>query len=112
MSLNEEFLEAVTQVYDTELNPVSSKAQRKVVLPEKVDLEVWINEELLPEEESQEYSSNVFFMDAETIQSEVDLLPKPSKRELRRMEREQKRLKKLRKKDPFYLAGQLAVVEE
>lgn len=60
MSLNESNLQALLDVFSVELNPVSSKAQRKVRLPEGLDLDVWINEELLPEPELEEASSNVF----------------------------------------------------
>jgi len=104
--INTGLVQSMATVLGAELNPVGAKAQRKVRVPAGLDLETWINEELLPEAEVEE-EGNVFFLDGESMTSEVEMAPKLSKRELRRMEKEQKRLKKLRKKDPFYLAGRL-----
>lgn len=117
--VNQDLVQALHGVFGDELNPVASKAQRKVRPPEGLDLESWIGEELQPEPETEEGQNNVFLLlgdgEASTQEGgtrEVDLMPKLSKRELRRQEREQRRLKKLRKKDPFYLAGQLTAEEE
>ncbi len=41
-------LEALVRVFGEEMNPVSTKAQRKVKVPEGLDLDAWIGEEFLP----------------------------------------------------------------
>jgi len=109
--INAELNEALMSVFGVELNPVGLKAQRKVKAPEGIDLEAWIGEELLPEPEpTEETHSNVFFLDGDQA-AEVNFMPKQSKKELRRIAREQKKLEKLRKKDPFYIAMQAAAAE-
>merc|ERR550525_1179001 len=47
----ETFVEEMKTFYAGELNPVGPKAQKKVPVPEGLDLDAWINE---PEEESEE----------------------------------------------------------
>jgi hypothetical protein len=52
-------------LFDGELNPVAPKAQRKVPVPEGLDLDAWINdppseEETAPEEVEQPSSKSVF----------------------------------------------------
>ena len=43
--------EDLSALYGGELNPVGPKAQKKVPLPEGLDLDAWINEPPPPEEE-------------------------------------------------------------
>eukprot|EP00656_Telonema_subtile_P003385 TRINITY_DN11549_c0_g1_i2.p1 TRINITY_DN11549_c0_g1~~TRINITY_DN11549_c0_g1_i2.p1 ORF type:complete len:632 (-),score=227.88 TRINITY_DN11549_c0_g1_i2:103-1998(-) len=109
---------ALASVFAQELIPVSATAQLKVKPPPNLDLENWINEEPVEPEHSEvsEYSIfNVGFNDqssGEPGSSEIMMAPKLTKKELRKVEKEKKRLLKLRQKDPFYLANQLGAVED
>jgi len=112
-STNQELVNALVAVFMKELNPVAPKAQRKVKPPEGIDLDAWIGEELLPEPPAEEVQSNVFFLDQSELgaggnggNATEHFMPKQSKKELKRLAREQRKLEKLRKKDPFYLAMQ------
>ena len=67
----ETFVEEMKTFFSGELNPVGPKAQKKVPVPEGLDLEAWINE---PEEESEEEeeedeksTDQVFVKDVDTI---------------------------------------------
>eukprot|EP00657_Telonema_sp_P-1_P006815 TRINITY_DN2625_c0_g1_i1.p1 TRINITY_DN2625_c0_g1~~TRINITY_DN2625_c0_g1_i1.p1 ORF type:complete len:626 (-),score=178.02 TRINITY_DN2625_c0_g1_i1:105-1982(-) len=97
---------ALADVFSQELVPVSDKAQSKVKVPANVDLENWINEEPVPPQPTQEYSEHSIFSMAYTENSnegssDMIMAPKLSKKEMRRLEKEKKRLLKLRQKDPF-----------
>jgi AP-3 complex subunit delta-1 len=109
--LNAPLAGALMRVFNTELIPVSAKAQSKVKVPAGLDLDSWINEEPTEPEPVDNYSeSNIFSIGATDTAGDADtfnpaIVPMLSKKEIRRMEREKKRLLKLRKKDPFYLAA-------
>ncbi|KAH7723145.1 AP-3 complex subunit delta-1-like protein [Aphelenchoides avenae] len=65
----EKMAEAVAELFDGELNPVSSKAQRRVPVPEGLDLDAWINEpepETEPESESEPEQPHFPTMPAQT----------------------------------------------
>jgi len=104
---------ALAGVFAQELIPVSATAQSKVKPPANLDLENWINEEPSEPEPSSQHESSIFNMaynehsTGEGSSEMMTMAPKLSKKELRRVEKEKKRLLKLRQKDPFYLANQL-----
>lgn len=111
---------ALASVFAQELIPVGPTAQMKVRPPANLDLESWLNEEPVEPEPSDEHEASIFSMaynehtTGEGSSETMTMAPKLSKKELRRVEKEKKRLLKLRQKDPFYLANQLggAAVEE
>lgn len=87
-----------------ELNPVALKAQKKVPVPEKLDLDQWINE--IPSESSDEEvrGSSFFTMTNEDNRSsyhnDVRKVPEPTEEELERR-REQRRMENMH--NPHYL---------
>ena len=50
---SEEVIQEISYLFDGELNPVASKAQKKVPPPQGIDLDEWINEPL-PEDEPED----------------------------------------------------------
>merc|ERR1711871_1620115 len=84
-------------IFDEELNPVAPKSQKKVPLPEGLDLDAWINEQPV-EPEPEEVDIGGGF----SLESNEVFEKKMTKKEMKRMERERRREEK-RKEDPFYL---------
>eukprot|EP00658_Telonema_sp_P-2_P028692 TRINITY_DN2193_c0_g3_i1.p1 TRINITY_DN2193_c0_g3~~TRINITY_DN2193_c0_g3_i1.p1 ORF type:complete len:825 (-),score=271.24 TRINITY_DN2193_c0_g3_i1:143-2617(-) len=109
---------ALAGVFAQELIPVSATAQSRVKVPPSLDLENWINEEPAEPVNTEVNEYNIFSLgvnehvSGEGSSEHMIMAPRLSKKELRRAEKEKKRLLKLRQKDPFYLANQLGAVDE
>ncbi|KAM7534913.1 hypothetical protein Aperf_G00000114806 [Anoplocephala perfoliata] len=59
----------LSSLFEGELNPVAPKAQRKVPVPEGLDLDAWINEPLPPPTSSHQLSSEGVFTSAKVAAS-------------------------------------------
>ncbi|XP_055327489.1 AP-3 complex subunit delta-1-like isoform X2 [Paramacrobiotus metropolitanus] len=66
---------AVQLLYSGELNPVAAQAQRKVPIPDGLNLEAWINEPVVAKESSEEESDE----DLERVQSPKKMFKKVKK---------------------------------
>ncbi|PRP80441.1 delta adaptin [Planoprotostelium fungivorum] len=82
------------------LNPVASKVQKKMPVPEGLDLDSWINEPP-PEEEIEEVSGKGFDFLKESEEEKAEERKFDPVEEQKRAERERRR----RANDPFYLGG-------
>ncbi|ORX94199.1 Adaptor protein complex AP-3 delta subunit [Basidiobolus meristosporus CBS 931.73] len=91
--------------FSTELNPVAPKAQRKVPIPEGLDIDEWINEPI-PESDSEEevdaYGDNSFLDDQYPNSDRKKGEPIAEDPEVQKRRRAQ-RAEKL-KNDPFYIS--------
>ncbi|KAK9762593.1 AP-3 complex subunit delta [Basidiobolus ranarum] len=99
------FLDLSELFFSAELNPVAPKAQRKVPVPEGLDIDEWINEPLLEsesEEEVDEYSENGFFGESGHTSSKKKQVPISENPEIQEKRRAQ-RVAKMRN-DPFYIS--------
>ena len=99
----------LTVFFCGDLNPVASKAQKKVPLPEGLDLDAWINEPIQSESESSEddmkMDSEVFVKSsAADISSPKHRSIEPSPKEMQKT-REARLLQ--RQQDPNYLKPKL-----
>merc|ERR1712185_183971 len=81
---------------------VAPKSQKKVPLPEGLDLDAWINEQPV-EPEPEEVDIGGGF----SLESNEVFEKKMTKKEMKRMERERRREEKRRKEDPFYLPSKV-----
>uniref|UniRef100_A0AAQ4NZT6 AP-3 complex subunit delta-1 n=1 Tax=Gasterosteus aculeatus aculeatus TaxID=481459 RepID=A0AAQ4NZT6_GASAC len=93
-----EVAEEVIALFDGELNPVAPKAQKKVPVPEGLDLDAWINEPP-SESESEDDQPKAIFAKEETKHSrtrhtEVDEKELAKRREVRKQEQAN---------NPFYI---------
>eukprot|EP01117_Protostelium_nocturnum_P002810 TRINITY_DN13730_c0_g1_i1.p1 TRINITY_DN13730_c0_g1~~TRINITY_DN13730_c0_g1_i1.p1 ORF type:complete len:1096 (-),score=278.81 TRINITY_DN13730_c0_g1_i1:141-3428(-) len=91
----------IASMFREPLNPVASKIQKKIPLPEGLDLESWINEPP-PEEEEEDYSSKGFeFLSKSESEEQAEKVQYNPEEEKKRAERERRR----KANDPFYLGG-------
>ena len=91
--------------YAGELNPVAAKAQKKVPVPEGLDLEAWINDPPLEseneaEEEDDDEESNE---EEEGFNELVQRTPSPSsdKKKKKKTKKEKKRRKKSKEEEEY-----------
>ena len=108
----EQLLQDLTIFFNGDLNPVASKAQKKVPVPEGLDLDAWINEPVISEsedsEEDQENYSEVFVKttnnDFSTPKQNNSVEPSPKEiqrnREARLLQQQQ---------DPNYLKAKASI---
>ncbi|KAJ8374442.1 hypothetical protein SKAU_G00050220 [Synaphobranchus kaupii] len=92
-----EVLEEVTALFAGELNPVAPKAQKKVPVPEGLNLDAWINEPPPSESDSEDEKPKAVFMEEEPRHSrhkEVDEKELARRREVRKQEQAN---------NPFYI---------
>ncbi|XP_051979909.1 AP-3 complex subunit delta-1-like isoform X4 [Xyrauchen texanus] len=95
---NVEVAEEVTALFAGELNPVAPKAQKKVPIPEGLDLDAWINEPPSESESEDEKPKAVFAKDepkhSRSKHTEVDEKELARRREARKQEQAN---------NPFYI---------
>ncbi|KAJ3161977.1 AP-3 complex subunit delta-1 [Geranomyces michiganensis] len=94
-------LSALPGLFAVELNPVGSKAQKRVAIPEGLDLDAWICEpepEPVVEVESADEGDEARFWDDGARTSNRNVPVDPTEAERRRQERADRR-----KHDPFYI---------
>ncbi|XP_070155336.1 AP-3 complex subunit delta-1 isoform X2 [Polyergus mexicanus] len=98
--LAQELMEA----FEGELNPVAPKAQRKVPIPEDLDLDSWINDPPSESSDSEDLDMNDIFVKAEKPNDSYSKreLSEPSLEELERR-REARKLEQ--ENNPHYLKG-------
>ncbi|XP_062616914.1 AP-3 complex subunit delta-1-like isoform X2 [Saccostrea cucullata] len=87
-----------------DLNPVAPKAQRKVPVPEGLDLDKWINEPLSESSSDEEPTTSIFAINHEDSKSfykeEKRNVPEPTEEELEKR-REQRKIEQMH--NPHYL---------
>ncbi|KAJ5070620.1 ap-3 complex subunit delta-1 [Anaeramoeba ignava] len=97
------------KIFTEELNPVAPRAQRKVPIPQGLDLDAWINEP--PKEESDhedDYDEDDFFGEKKEKKEKKPKLSKKERRKLKkeekeRQKREREEREEQRRNNPFYL---------
>ncbi|XP_046843480.1 AP-3 complex subunit delta-1-like isoform X1 [Xenia sp. Carnegie-2017] len=94
----------VSLLFTGELNPVATKAQKKVPIPEGLDLDKWINDppESSDEEEDDEDINNMFF---ENDRSEKPYQKKESKIDEKELEKLREKRREEQMHNPHYLKG-------
>ena len=109
-----EIVDEVVALFEGELNPVAPKAQRKVPVPEDLDLDTWINDPLSDDEpDKQDFSfipkvgGRDDFGFGGGDQEDTPSSDDEEVRETRRAERQEKH-----RHDPFYLGDSRKKVEE
>ncbi|EFN83215.1 AP-3 complex subunit delta-1 [Harpegnathos saltator] len=92
------------ETFDGELNPVAPKAQRKVPIPEELDLDSWINDPPSESSDSEDLDMNDIFIKTEKSNDSYSKreLGEPSMEELERR-REARKLEQ--ENNPHYLKG-------
>ncbi|KAL6448195.1 hypothetical protein ACFW04_000296 [Cataglyphis niger] len=92
------------EAFEGELNPVAPKAQRKVPIPEDLDLDSWINDPPSESSDSEDLDMNDIFVKAEKPNDSYSKreLSEPSLEELERR-REARKLEQ--ENNPHYLKG-------
>ena len=91
--------------YAGELNPVAAKAQKKVPVPEGLDLEAWINDPPLESEnEAEEEDDEESNEEEEGFNELVQRTPSPSsdKKKKKKTKKEKKRRKKSKEEEEEY----------
>ena len=90
--------------YAGELNPVAAKAQKKVPVPEGLDLDAWINDPPMESDEADEDEADEESDDAEDGYNElVQRTPSPSdKKKKKKTKKEKKRRKKSKEGEEEY----------
>ncbi|XP_015777632.1 PREDICTED: AP-3 complex subunit delta-1-like [Acropora digitifera] len=98
-SLGVNCIEEVSSLFRGELNPVAAKAQKKVQVPEGLDLDKWINDPPSDSSEEEEEMETIF----ETANEHMDLKQKYESEDEEEMKkrREQRKLDQL--SNPHYL---------
>ncbi|XP_012236054.1 AP-3 complex subunit delta-1 isoform X2 [Linepithema humile] len=94
----------LVETFEGELNPVAPKAQRKVPIPEDLDLDSWINDPPSESSDSEDLDMNDIFIKAEKSNDSYSKrdLSEPSLEELERR-REARKLEQ--ENNPHYLKG-------
>jgi len=105
----------VSALFAEELLPVAPKAQKKVPIPEGLDLDKWINEPLSDEESEDEDFKNTYFADSKSggplggTTQKKESSHEPTEDELEKA-REIRRM--FQESNPHYLKGSLANKED
>ncbi|XP_048758475.2 AP-3 complex subunit delta-1-like isoform X2 [Ostrea edulis] len=96
--------EEVSSLFAGDLNPVAPKAQRKVPVPDGLDLDKWINEPLSESSEDEEPTTSIFAINHDDTKSfykeEKKSVPEPTEEELEKR-REQRKIDQMH--NPHYL---------
>lgn len=98
--------DVLAELFSGDLNPVAPKAQRKVPVPEGLDLDAWINP---PPSDSSDDSDNedlddIFFPKMEKEKESNHKNPEPSSEDVTKM-REARRIEQMN--NPHYLKGEV-----
>lgn len=96
--------EEVSALFAGELNPVAPKAQKKVPVPEGLDLDKWINEPPSDSSDEEVVNTGIFVSvpDENRYQNETRKTYEPTEEELERR-REQRKMEQMN--NPHYLKG-------
>lgn len=100
-----QFGQQISSLFADPLNPVAPKAQKKVPIPEGLDLDSWINE---PEEEEEyDFDKGFDFLSKEYEDTSEEELAVAQQAESQREARQQRRVH-----DPFYLSTDVSATKQ